>query len=118
MLKLDPYNYYILLGAAGLLLVFLIVTIAKTLGCLKTVNELNTKLEPIKVKGTLLSIKSEVIKEKAEADSKTNGLILKLIPVLLAINTVYKKKQQAIQEGKDWNFRASVKALNQARKGL
>lgn len=89
-LNLYPYNYYVLYAALVLLLLFLILTAVKLLSTVKSLNEMKPGIEHLQKNLQMMQIKTDVIKEKQAADAKRNALILKALPILLAVQAVYK----------------------------
>lgn len=109
-LSLTPYNYYILYASIGILVLSLILTALKALSSLKAmkaatdpyVKSMNTKIK-------LMNIKTEVLAEKKAENDKKNKYIKLAIPILLAIQKVYKNNDD--MEGPKGYMQAAQKYM-------
>ena len=90
MPNLSPYNYYALYAALVLLLLFLILTVVRLLKSVKSINEMKPGIDHLQKNLQLMQIKTSVIQEKNAADKKRNDMIMKIIPILLAVQAVYR----------------------------
>ena len=111
MINLYPYNYYFLYFSIGILAIFIIVTLSKLMAIPKTLEAKKPAIENLERQVKLLSIKSEAINEKQKEDSKMTSFVLKLIPVLLAIEGIYRKDDSL--EGVSGVVTAAQKYINQ-----
>ena len=89
-MNLYPYNYYSLLIAVILVIIFLFLTLKHLASLAKTVQNMQPALENIQKQSTLLQIKQEVLQEKKQESHKNDKYFKVLLPLLAAIYTTYR----------------------------
>lgn len=85
-----PYNFYILYGAIGLVVLFLILLLIKVIGLGKAVGAYAPQLNRLSARVEYTSIKAAAIQEKQAEDAKKNKWMKLAMPILLAVYEVYK----------------------------
>ena len=87
-LSLYPYNYWILYGAIVLLILTVISSAIKAMKQLKSAMEIQTTLNKLQNTSKMMSIKQEVISEKAYENATRNKMLLASIPVFLTVRNL------------------------------
>ena len=86
--SLYPYNYWILYAAIVLLILTVISSAVKAMKQLKSAMEIKSTLDKIEISSKKMSIKQEVIAEKAYENATRNKLMLAAIPVFLTLRNL------------------------------
>jgi hypothetical protein len=89
-MNLYPFNYYILLISAILVIIFLLITIfhLNTLG--KTLLNENQSFDNIKKQIGLFNYKKNAIIKKHQDDHKNDKYLKAMLPILFAVYNTYK----------------------------
>ncbi len=95
-MNLYPYNNYILLASAILLLVFIIITLVHLSKMNKSIKSLNSNKDVMNTSLKRMQIKSTVIKEDREEKRKKNAWLKTALPIAFAIHTIYKKNDDMV----------------------
>ncbi|MDO4520553.1 MAG: hypothetical protein Q4D59_08715 [Erysipelotrichaceae bacterium] len=96
MPNIYPYNYWILYAAIAVLVITLIVSLVKIAGMAKEMIAFITpRTEMLQRKATLTQIKLDAMAEKKAEDAKKNKVLKMVMPILLAIYSIYRKDDEA-----------------------
>lgn len=104
-----PWNWYIFLAAFVLLIIFGIITAVKASCVGQIVQTWKPAAAQIRRNIELTRIKTQVLKEKKEADKKKPGL-REIILLLAAMHKFYKNQEE---KGPSGMRRAAVKAVQE-----
>jgi biopolymer transport protein ExbB/TolQ len=88
---IEPYNYYILLGAFILSLLFWIILAIHLLKLSHTMQKNSEKIKQISDKAKLVQIKAEVLQENNEAKKAQSKKYAWLLPIVLALLSNYRE---------------------------
>lgn len=96
MPNIYPYNYWILYAAIAVLVITLIVSLVKIAGMAKEMIAFITpRTEMLQRKAALTQIKLDAMAEKKAEDAKKNKVLKMVLPILLAIYSIYRKDDEA-----------------------
>ena len=96
MPNIYPYNYWILYAAIAVLVITLIVSLVKIAGMAKEMIAFITpRTEMLQRKAQITQIKLDAMAEKKAEDAKKNKVLKMVMPILLAIYSIYRKDDEA-----------------------
>ena len=96
MPNIYPYNYWILYAAIAVLVITLIVSLVKIAGMAKEMTAFITpRAEMLQRKAQITQIKLDAMAEKKAEDAKKNKVLKMVMPVLLAIYSIYRRDDEA-----------------------
>ena len=88
-MNIYPYNYYILYGSIGLLVLALLITLIKALKMSKSFKNMNLETSSIQDSLNNMNKKTAFINEVKEAKKKKYGWLKTAIPIAIAIRAIY-----------------------------
>ena len=88
-MNIYPYNYYILYGSLGLLVLALLITLIKALKMAKSFKNMNLETSAIQDNLNNMNKKTILINEVKEAKKKKYGWLKTALPIAIAIRAIY-----------------------------
>jgi hypothetical protein len=93
--RLTPYSHWLLWAALILLIVFIIITVVRTVPLLKALSHMQKDyLDHIKEGAAVTKIKVDTVKEKQKQTSRVVKPLITMVPLLFAILKNYRQDDE------------------------